>query len=90
MNIFSPGRVYHIDNNDLQRFSRRPEIVDAIKNDPLRKPEGTLKGLSDMVTQVRSIIVHMYVLLRSTFAGRRASRDRLQTLAPRSTRKTRR
>lgn len=36
----------------VQRFSQRPEVVEAMKKDPWRRKEGTLRGLADMINQV--------------------------------------
>lgn len=41
-----------MDLSITQHFSRRQDVVDAAKNDPLRKAEGTFRGLGDMVDQV--------------------------------------
>ncbi|KIP10846.1 hypothetical protein PHLGIDRAFT_10963 [Phlebiopsis gigantea 11061_1 CR5-6] len=43
-----------------ERFSRRAEMVAALKQDPLRKSQGTLKGLGDMVSQGEELLKAAY------------------------------
>ena len=68
----------------MQRFSRNPEAVEALKKDPLRRPEGTAKGLKEMITQVGEEM-HRYVAVPNVFSVRDTAAKRLEGLAPRFT-----
>ena len=42
-----------------QRFSRDPKAADILRKDTLRKPEGTMKQLADMIGYVRAILIYV-------------------------------
>ena len=41
----------------MQRLSRDPAVVQAIKADPWRMPKGTVLGLHDMISKVYTLLV---------------------------------